>query len=404
MPINLLARKSPVVQKSPPNNMSQSVIRIGIDCRLLGPTHAGIGRYIQQLVTHLCSLSRHSELVSASQNLDLPHQITWIFFYSDHNQLKILKEICPQAEFHHTPIRHYSLAEQLKLPKSFNQANLDLLHVPHFNVPLLYRRPFVVTIHDLLWHEYKGSHVTTLSPLKYWFKYLFYRLVSNQAMTRSKAILVPSQAVANTILKILPSIKSKIYVTPEAASLDMPATKVNLLPENYWLYVGSLYPHKNVKIIFQALQTKPDARLVIASTRSVFADQMFEQARQLKVDTQITWQWGISDAELKYLYQKAIVLIQPSLSEGFGLTGLEAMSVGCPVACSDIPVFREVYDKSAIYFDPQQPKSLLSTIDKIVNSPSKWKALGRQHAQRFSWQKTAQLTWEVYRNILQNVK
>ncbi len=377
--------------------MSELSVRIGIDCRLLGPVHAGIGRYIQQLATHLC---RHAQLDSASQNPDSINQITWVFFYSDQEQLQILQSICPQAEFHHTPIRHYSLAEQLKLPKILNQAHLDLLHVPHFNVPLLYRRSFVVTIHDLLWHEYKGSHVTTLSPVKYWMKYLFYRLVSNQAMTRSKAILVPSQAVANTILNILPSVRSKIYLTPEAASLDIPTAKVDHLPKKYWLYVGSLYPHKNVQIIFQALQNRPEAHLVIASTRSVFADQMLALAQELRVDSQIRWLWGISDSKLKSAYQKAAVLIQPSLSEGFGLTGLEAMSVGCPVVCSDIAIFKEVYDQAAVFFDPQQAQSLLAAVDKVTSSPSTWRSLGLKRANHFSWQKTAQLTWQVYLKLL----
>lgn len=384
--------------------MPELTVRIGIDCRLLGPTHAGIGRYIQQLVTHLCRQTGHvgSEASGNSPSLGLKstNQITWVFFYSEQKQLQILKQICLQAEFHHTPIRHYSLAEQLKLPKILNQAHLDLLHVPHFNVPLLYRRSFVVTIHDLLWHEYKGSHVTTLSPVKYWMKYLFYRLVSNQAMTRSKAILVPSQAVANTILNILPSVRSKIYLTPEAASLDIPTAKVDHLPKKYWLYVGSLYPHKNVQIIFQALQNRPEAHLVIASTRSVFADQMLALAQELRVDSQIRWLWGISDSKLKSAYQKAAVLIQPSLSEGFGLTGLEAMSVGCPVVCSDIAIFKEVYDQAAVFFDPQQAQSLLAAVDKVTSSPSTWRSLGLKRANHFSWQKTAQLTWQVYLKLL----
>ena len=136
-------------------------MKIGIDCRLAGSQHAGIGRYTESLLTSLLKVNSNNN---------------WVLFFYDENQAKaVLKN-----NFDHqkvqvviTPISHYSVEEQLKLPKIFKAEKLDLLHIPHFNIPIFYSGKLVVTIHDLLWHEYKGGTATTLSPLKYFLKYIF---------------------------------------------------------------------------------------------------------------------------------------------------------------------------------------------------------------------------------------
>ncbi|PIR62307.1 MAG: hypothetical protein COU65_04145, partial [Candidatus Pacebacteria bacterium CG10_big_fil_rev_8_21_14_0_10_42_12] len=138
---------------------SSKLPRIGIDCRLSGVRNAGIGRYVSNLVHELLPLSK-SEVTLV------------LFFYDEVQQAEVLGRDVPEnCEVVLAPVQHYSFSEQLRLPTIFRKAKIDLLHVPHFNVPLFYQGKYVVTIHDLLWHERKGRAVTTLAPTVYWLKY-----------------------------------------------------------------------------------------------------------------------------------------------------------------------------------------------------------------------------------------
>src|SRR5260221_9542612 len=177
--------------------------KIGIDCRLAGIHHAGIGRYTENLIKRLPALGP---------------EFQWVFFFSNQKQVEeVLGDLVthPQVQVVIAPIRHYSLAEQLQLPGMFIQQKLDLLHIPHFNVPLLYYGKLVITIHDLLWHEYRGLGVTTLSPWLYYLKYGGYRFVVSQAVRKASKILVPAETIKQTLLRFYPILSDKIVVTKE---------------------------------------------------------------------------------------------------------------------------------------------------------------------------------------------
>src|SRR3989344_782496 len=118
-------------------------MRIGIDFRMAGTKHGGIGRYVLGLVNNLLAIDKENE---------------YYLFYNDDDQLESLRikdkglKIKPVK----TGIRHYSLKEQLWFPRILNRYNLDVVHFPNFNAPIFYRRPFVVTIHDLIHHRLGG--------------------------------------------------------------------------------------------------------------------------------------------------------------------------------------------------------------------------------------------------------
>lgn len=374
-------------------------MRIGIDCRLAGREHAGIGRYISQLV---------NQLIKGN------HPYTLVLFFSSKKQAREVldKDWTDQGyvELVVTPVAHYSVKEQVLMPFYFYRARLDLLHVPHFNVPIFYFRPMIVTIHDLLWHHHRGAHVTTLGPIWYWLKYLFYRLVVFMAVLRAKRVLCPSHQVAKTIKTFYPWLSDKISVTYEGVDpffLESKSRAGQVKPSNKTspkslLYVGSLYPHKNVKLVLLALKKLPNHHLTIISARTVFSDQVKKLAQQLGVDARVTFISNVHDQKLRTTYQNSWALIQPSLSEGFGLTGLEAMAAKTAVLASDIPVFREVYDQAASFFDPHQVSSLVKAIKTLT--PEHRDGLikkGHQLARNYSWEKTAQLTLKNYAQFLQ---
>lgn len=373
--------------------MSSKKYTVGVDCRLAGLRHAGIGRYTQNLIQRLPQLDS---------------KIEWVFFFHDKNQVReVLKEtptVKSKVRIVLAPIKHYSIKEQLLLPGIFSQERLDLLHVPHFNVPLLYSGKIVVTIHDLLWHQQRGLGVTTLKPWVYWLKYFSYRYVTRQAVSKAKAVLVPANTIKKTLDYYYPSIKNKVVVTPEGIGqvfLTKQFPNKSSKITRQLVYTGSLYPHKNLQLVLQALIGLPDYQLLVVGSRNVFLEKMKQQATNLGVSHQVKFAGFLSDEELVADYQSSLALVQPSLSEGFGLTGLEAMAVGLPVLASDIPIFREIYQNAATYFDPHSPASFIKALAKLEKSDrSQIIKNGRQVASQYSWDKLAQQTLEIYQQAL----
>jgi hypothetical protein len=173
-------------------------MRILIDGRLYGLENAGLGRYVMNLVMELSKLDTKNKYIvflrkKYFDKLVLPA-----------NWKKVL------ADF-----RHYSFAEQFKLPKIIRNENPDLTHFPHFNVPVLYRGKYVVTIHDLLMHKQVGRDATTLPMFFYAIKRLAYRLVFDTAINKSISIIVPSQAIKKEIMGFYKISADKIHVTYE---------------------------------------------------------------------------------------------------------------------------------------------------------------------------------------------
>lgn len=367
--------------------------RIGIDCRLGGIEHAGIGRYISELLPRLPNY--------------LP-ECDWVWVCSNQQQFQSLasnlsEKIRNRVTVELVDSSHYSLQEQLILPRRLNRLKLDLLHVPHFNVPLAYRGPLIITIHDLLWHQQQGAQVTTLPAWKYRIKYRAYKIVVRQAVQHAAQILVPSHSVKNTIQHYYASAIDKTVVTPEGVSdIFQPNHRV-ARDTHHVLYVGSLYPHKNVMLIFQWLQQHPEWSLSIISTRDVFQEKCRVLVERQGLTQRVTFLGRTSDSELVRAYQSASVLIQPSLLEGFGLTGLEALACACPTVLSDIEVFHELYDPYAPFFDPREVKSLAAAIHEATARPAKyWFSAAAQVKQHFAWDRTAELTARAYRSVLEH--
>lgn len=372
-------------------------LRIGIDARLSGDKHAGIGRYIQNLLIQLNDLS--------------PDNIQLIFFFYDQQQEKTLtKNLKKSKNFISVfaPIRHYSFAEQIKWPTILNKFQLDLLHVPHFNIPLLYQGKLVITIHDLLWHEQIGPEATTLSTSKYYLKYLAYRLVTSQALNRAKTVFVPTKTVKQALENHKPQLKPKIITTYEGISEPFLKVFKNLSqqPEQAFnrsfdfslIYVGSLYPHKNIEIVLQTLKKMPKLKLTIVCARNVFMKRTQQRIKKLNLTKQVTLTGFLSDEALIKKIQSSLALVQPSKSEGFGLTAMEAMAVGTPVLASNLRVFQELYLDAPLYFDPNDAQQLKEQILKLQQDSIRKQHIkrGLKISKKYSWAQMAQTTLNHY--------
>lgn len=361
------------------------VKKIVIDVRLSGLRHAGIGRYIQMLVEHMDAHLRQ--------------------FGNGTLKLERLR----------SGVRHYTLAEQVLMPFQLRQMQADLVHFPHFNVPMFYLGRFVVTIHDLLWHEQVGDKVTTLPPWLYRIKHLGYRLVLRHAVGRARAIIVPSHWVKERIAKRFPQVRENIFVIYEGVSTRFSAHKIlsrkeaalletyGVAPQKFLVYTGSLYPHKNVSVILDALRQFPQLKLIVACARSVFWRRFADEVKQRGLSSQVALAGFIPDDELVCLYRNALAFVFPSRSEGFGLPGLEAMAAGCPVISSNAGSLPEIYGDAAAYFDPRLESELRREIEKVARNQEYRLQLirkGKERAKQFSWEKCAAETLDVYKRVI----
>jgi len=166
------------------------------------------------------------------------------------------------------------------------------------------------------------------------------------------------------------------------------------------IYTGSLYPHKNVQTLVKAVK-KINLRLIVVCARNVFWRRFKKKVRMLKAEKLVTLTGFVPDKDLVALYQQAEAFVFPSLLEGFGLPGLEAMAVGLPVLAANASCLPEVYGQAAVYFDPLDVEEMARKIKKVVGNQklkSKMVKLGYQQVKKYSWQKMAEQTAEVYEN------
>ncbi|OGM31246.1 hypothetical protein A2630_04455 [Candidatus Woesebacteria bacterium RIFCSPHIGHO2_01_FULL_44_10] len=177
-------------------------MKILIDARLYGLENAGLGRYVMNLVRQL-------------QKLDSENKYTVLLRKKYFNSLKFSKNWQKiLADY-----SHYSLAEQTNLPRIIANQSPDLVHFPHFNVPLAFRGKYVVTIHDILMHKQKGKEATTLSLPKYLIKRAGYKMVFTKAVRGATKIIVPSHFVKKEIVDSYRLDPNKVTVIYEGVGL-----------------------------------------------------------------------------------------------------------------------------------------------------------------------------------------
>lgn len=377
-------------------------MKIGIDARLYGLEHGGPGRYVIKLVEELLKLDKKNHYV--------------LFLNSAHaGEFKNRKRV--KVVTTNVPI--YSLFEQITLPFVFMKEKLDLLHVPHFDAPLMYPGKLLLTIHDLIKHDSKGPETTTRQGWLYFFKRFGYLTLTQIIVHRANHIIVPTAFVKADIAKRLHVSPGKITVTYEAASESIKEVtlddeeKTKLLnkydlTQPFIVYTGSVYPHKNVDVLINALEKhnlnrEVDLELAIICSRSVFWERINKKISQRNLQNRIKLLGFVKDADVSKIYSLALALVHPSKMEGFGLTGLEAMSVGLPVISSNASCLPEVYGNAAIYFNPNNIDDLVSCLETLIKDQdlrSGMSTRGYLQARKYSWKKMAKETLIVYKHTL----
>jgi glycosyltransferase involved in cell wall biosynthesis len=374
-------------------------MRIGIDARLYGTVGKGLGRYISELIDELEKLDQENEYVIFLRECNFGD-------YEPRNP-RFSKAL---AEY-----QWYGWREQLLYPFFLRRFRLDLLHCPHFNVPLLYGRPFVVTVHDLILLEHPSTRATTLGPLKYFVKFLGYRLLMGIALRAASAVLTVSEFSKRDLERHFPFLKhKKVTVTYEAAARrlatveagqsDRADDRAKSLPTPYALYVGNAYPHKNLGMLVEAFAAfragdRQDYRLVMVGGDDYF----YRQVKAAADGEHVTFFGRASDDELRTLYARASMYVFPSLYEGFGLPPLEAMQHAVPVISSNSSCLPEVLGDAAHYFDPRDPGDLIRAMRDVSRDETLRRRLiarGLERVKRYSWTDCAKKTLAVYRSAV----
>jgi len=363
--------------------------KITFDARMVG--YSGIGTYIKGLLSELLK-NNDFEWTLLGDPMTLHEHPS---FPQD---IKVRKCSAPI----------YSLQEQWELAVKMRKS--DLVHSPHYNASLLSKTPLVVTIHDLThfrFPEFFGRGLKLQAA----------KFVFNNICKQARKIIAVSRTTKNDLMEQFKVPEEKIRVIYEGGRLpgraavgqpDWDSFRAKYkLPEKYLLYLGNIKPHKNIHRLLQAFTRLKQEKHIEADLALIGKiDRKVLRAPEIQAffeQSCIHYLGQLPQQDLELVFQKAQALILPSLWEGFGLPILEAFSLSVPVACSKIPAHQEVMGEEGLYFDPESDGEIRQAICRIATEPElrqRLSEVGKSRLEKFSWQKSAQETLEVYREVL----
>ena len=362
--------------------------RLTIDARWLV---GGIGTYTRHLLEGLKKQGSEFEV----------HAIT------REQHTESAKQWCGRMTVVDAPI--YTAREQWAIPQAAQ--GCDLLHVPHYNAPLLQRTPLVITIHDLI-------HITDPGYRASFKVWAYARPVLSLAAQRAQHIITVSEYSKAQIVERLRVSASKVStihcgvngeflpMAREEASKEV-ATALEI-HEPYLLFVGNLKRHKNISTLLKAfalLRERRDIpqRLLLLGGDPRGERELAAESARLGISARVDFVPHVGQALLPKVYVAADALVLPSRVEGFGLPVLEAMACGTPVICSRAASLPEVGGEAVMYFDPQSPEDLARAIEQVLGSKElreSLRAKGLLRAARFTWYESVAKHVQVYRAVL----
>lgn len=295
---------------------------------------------------------------------------------------------------------NYSFAEQLGFKTFLDQLDADLVHFCMPQQPIRYKGKKVTTIHDLtLMRVYNSDKNYFIFKAKQ----LVARYVFRKVARDSVELIVPTEYTKRDVIEFADVPAEKVHVTYEAADIGQYELVPYEVPfKRFLINVGRHSDYKNTVRLAEAhqklLATHPDLGLVFvnASDDAVEANDRLFKERGYK---NIHFTHKSMKGERDYLYTKAIAYVTPSLYEGFGLGGLEAMGFGLPVLSSNATCLPEVYGSGALFFDPFDTDDMATKIDMVLSDENLRQDLikrGKARHASFSWEKMAKETHDVY--------
>jgi len=284
----------------------------------------------------------------------------------------------------------------------------ELFHATEHLLPPLAHVPTVLTVHDLVFERYPQYH-------KLW-NYIFLKSAMPLFCRRATAIIAVSEATKTDLQAFYGLDPARITVIPEAAApsfVPQPAERVEAvrrrygLPPRYILSVGTIEPRKNLSRLIDAcgplLGMGLSDGLVIVGGKGWLYEGFFAHLERIPWRDKVILPGFVADEDLPAVYSGALVTVQPSLWEGFGLPVLEAMACGSPVCTSNTSSLPEVGGGAARYFDPTDTEAMRSVLTEVLRDPElrqEMRRRGLARAAAFSWRNTAERTLALYEQVL----
>jgi len=385
--------------------------RILIDGRFIGVGES-IGRYTLGVLHHLSEIDKDNHYSLLVRPAGVKQTKAHGLWSQENPKIEVLD------------VPHYSLEEQTKLLIWLNKKPYDLVYFTQFNHPVMYRRPYIITIHDLTTFGYFHYQ----NPLKV----AMFKKVMKSAVFDSKKIISVSQTTKDELLDHYKVDKKKIEVIyPGIDANYLRIAKMNVADQKklgnkfkkeygiegeYLLYIGMWKKHKNLKRLLQAFQkvkSLEDLQLVLVGKidqRELEVIAEIEKINGHSIDKAksldpVFASGFVAEELLPAAYAGALAYITPSLNEGFGLPPLEAMSCGTPVIAANISATPEVLGDAPLYFDPYKPDDMAEKITAVVSDLKlrlEMQKKGFERIKLYSWQETAKKTSEVIKEVLSN--
>lgn len=384
----------------PPLRSPIKHVHIAYDATALPPQPVGAGNYIIQLLRALVEQSTGARFTVFVQ----PYQ-------------RALLNLPANAPVEYIRVPRMSPAvrllwEQTIFPLHLARLKPNLLHSPHYTMPLAAPVPTIVTLHDATFFYYPQHHTRA--------KRYFFPFIMRQSARRAAALLTISESTRRDMQYWIAAPPQKTFATPlgvspdfhpinDTAILDAVARKY-ALPQKFILFVGLLEPRKNLPALLRAYTRlaplNPEIALVIVGRKGWMTQAILDQI-PAHLHARIHFTGYVKQSDLPAVYNLADVFVYPSFYEGFGLPVLESLACGTPVVTTPISSMPEVAGDAALYAPPEDDAKLSQTILQILGDPMLAQTLqmrGLDRAASFTWQRTAQQTLQIYRHVLAHSK
>lgn len=368
-------------------------LRVGLNLVWLNEGAGGVGRYASELVP---ALVKEGVSVSAFVSRDLPSRLAEAPWASEVEWVRF-----PVAAVG-SPV--HLVAQLAAIPLLARRRGIDVVHGPVSLVP-----PFapglatVSTLHDLTWWHHRDAMPRHSRAVQ--------RTLTPLCVRRADLVITGAETARDDIVRTLELDPAKVRVVPHGAPEGRtveptPEAEVRARFElgaaRVVLTVAQVRRYKNISRLVEALALleAEDAALVVCGAPSEHSAELQALAERLGVGRRLRLAGWVTDADLEGLYGVAGCVALPSLSEGFGLPALEAMSRGVPVACSNASALKEVAGDSARLFDPHDARDIAAAIASLLDdrvSADDLVRRGRERAASFTWERTARETASVYR-------
>lgn len=373
-------------------------MRIAIDLSPALHQKAGLGRYARTLAEHLVALDCGNEYVAFAYGRNardrLPRSLQALSFAN------IPLDVRPWR-------MGVWLGHALGLSLDRVLPRVDIFHATEHLLPPLKNARTVFTLHDLIFQFFPEFHL----PLNRWFL----QNAMPHFLRRADAIIAVSECTKRDAVQLYGVPPEKIAVIHEGVDPALrPVTDPNLIAaararyaqhQPFLLFLGTIEPRKNIPALVDALQILRARgfphRLLIAGRRGWLYQGVFEHVRQVGMEGEVDFLDYVPDEDLPALFAACEAFVFPSLYEGFGLPPLEAMACGAPVVCSNTSSLPEVVGEAALCVNPRDAGEMAAAVERVIHDArlrDELRAKGLVQAARFSWERAARDTLQVYQN------